>query len=117
MKLAMHILGILTMIVCTIAAVSYPGATSQFRVTCGLGALLIMPMLVFVMHPLWWTILLLMINGCAFTALHSAPPDISIVPVLNLGWYPGVLLMVMSLFALIVTYDGWVQLRLARKHW
>ena len=112
---ALRIVGILTMLVCLVCVISYPGTVPEFKLAAGVGAGLILPALTCTMGFPTWILLELVLLACVWGAIHFAPPDIPGVVLLHLGWYPGALLGVMALLLLIFITQGWQAYAAARS--
>ena len=103
----LRIVGILTMLVCLVSVVSYPGTAPEFELAAGIGGGLLLPALTCTMGLPMWILLELVLLACTWGAIRYAPPDLPGVALMHLGLYPGVLLGIMVLLLLIFIGQVW----------
>jgi len=111
-----RVVGIITMLVCLMCCISYPGTDMPFKVALGVGGLLILQPLVVAGDTWLWVICNLSLYSMAYMALNHAPKDIPGVALEHLGWYPGVLLGLTAFLVTIGLLKAWGEYRDAKAY-
>jgi hypothetical protein len=110
----LRIVGFITMLVCLVCCISYPGTDIPFKVALGVGGLLILQPLIVAGSTWLWVICNLSMYAMAYMAINHVPKDIPGVALEHLGWYPGVLLGLTAFITTIVLLKAWGEWREAR---